>query len=172
MGNQNTLFWILICYLLLNSIVNCYKMHHRRNPRPYNNKDAKHHSHNIRRQSLYHRPSVADNIDQHRAKLRNIYHHSADIDNKVHHRAKVRHSDYFINNENNWLRNDVLIPPGILVEDDVDELTDYQKEQKRQAPERGYDQRTQQMILDLHNLYRSNVTPPASDMRHMVRVQL
>ncbi|KAG8199453.1 hypothetical protein JTE90_000320 [Oedothorax gibbosus] len=123
-------------------------MHHNRRPRPYYyNRDAQHHAHDNRIQSLYHRP-VVDNIN--------------------HHHLQSRNWD-FSDKKNDWLGKDVGIFPGVLVEDDVgeDELTDSQKERKRQAPERGYDQQTQQMILHLHNMYRGNVTPPASDMRHM-----
>lgn len=71
--------------------------------------------------------------------------------------------------EDEWSRKNEPLVSGVLVEDiDEDELTEYEKVQKREAPDRGFYQETQQMILDLHNVYRSNVTPPASNMAHMV----
>ncbi|GFQ75179.1 hypothetical protein TNCT_472061 [Trichonephila clavata] len=40
---------------------------------------------------------------------------------------------------------------------------------KREYPASGYTEELKKKILDVHNLYRSNVTPPAANMEFMVR---
>ncbi|KAF8795937.1 uncharacterized protein LOC129981108 [Argiope bruennichi] len=44
----------------------------------------------------------------------------------------------------------------------------YQMNKKRHVPDRGFTEETRKMMLDLHNVYRGNVTPPAGNMNFLV----
>lgn len=179
MGKFCTITLICFCFCLI-SFVSCYKIYRNNrmdrssyygNPRslPHNakrqsfyqrslvesfnhrpqrrNGNPRSHPHNNRRQSLYQRPEV-ENFD---------------------HRLQRQNSNFLREMEDERSTKGEIRVSGILVEDiDEGELPEYNKVQKRQYPDYGFDQERQQLIVDLHNLYRSNVTPPAANMVHMV----
>ncbi|GBN87897.1 Peptidase inhibitor 16 [Araneus ventricosus] len=43
----------------------------------------------------------------------------------------------------------------------------YQMNKRRHVPDRGFTEETRKLMLDLHNVYRGNVTPPAADMNFL-----
>ncbi|GIY21223.1 peptidase inhibitor 16 [Caerostris darwini] len=64
-------------------------------------------------------------------------------------------------------KKNILISEPVVdkLPDGIDWLAQFSK--KRHIPDRGFDNETKKMLLDLHNLYRSNVTPPAGNMNFM-----
>ncbi|GFS83763.1 hypothetical protein NPIL_496631 [Nephila pilipes] len=69
---------------------------------------------------------------------------------------------------------EILIDYGELMDTDsmIDEIAEerlHHQMYRREYPKRGYTEELKKKMLDDHNLYRSNITPPASNMEFMVK---
>lgn len=78
-------------------------------------------------------------------------------------------------NSSKYFGTDIFRPLPLisepLIEENVWNASSLKKlNQKRHVRERGFAHETKMMLLELHNLYRSNVTPPAGNMAYMVSV--
>lgn len=179
MGKYSTIALICFCLGLI-SFVSCYKNYRNRriDRAPYYG-IPRSLPHNDRRQSFYQR-SVVESFD-HRPHRRNgnpRFHPHNNRRQSLYQPSVVEDFDHRLRRQNSKFLREMgderstkgeIRVSGVLVEDiDEGELTEYEKVRKRQYPDYGFDQERQQLIVDLHNLYRSNVTPPAANMVHMV----